>query len=1002
MTGKIRIAALLKTASLILGVGMSARGQTPIESNDDYLQTVWTTENGLPQNSITSILQTPDGYLWLGTFGGLARFDGVRFTTFSTVNTPGMKSNRILTLCESKNGMLWMGTESGEVMSYKDGVATTYTTRDGLPGGYVWACREDSAGTLWIGTQHGLERFRNGRFTPVGLYDGLPATDIWSINEETPGRLWLATNAGLVRFEGGKFTTSRPPGGTAAGFSVPLCEHRKGGYWMGADRGLAYFKDGRFVLYPTAPGPPPLRTAALMEDREGTLWISYFKPAITSRFVNGRHSLYPLKSGTAVVRSMYEDREGNLWMGSDGGGLVRLKRRRVTTYTAKDGLLSDSVRAVSGDGARGLWVTTAAGLSHWSAGKFTTYTDRNGMPSSNLTALCRSRTGDLWIGSNTSLMRFRDGRFTNYTVKQGLSYPLVHAIMEDRDGAIWVGTGDGLNCLRDGKFTVWRHSDGLVHNDVRFIAQARDGGLWIGTVGGLSRFKDGAFTNYTSREGLSNDYVRAILEDPDGGLWLGTYGGGLNYFHHGPFVQITAKQGLPDDFISRLLEDGHGNIWILGNRGIVKVGLSRLHDFVEGRARSISTSSYGVADGMNSSEGNGGDQPAGWQAADGKLWFPTIKGVVALDPNESSNLRASVAIEEVLIDGQSLLPGAPVRVEPDRENLEIHYTGLTLSRPEQVRFNYQLVGSDTGWVDAGTRRTAYYSHLPPGDYIFKVIADNGDGMWNREGAELRVVAVPPFYRTWWFEMLGLLSAAGVVWVAWRYRVSRFERAQAIQQAFSRQLIASQENERRRIAADLHDGLGQRLVVVRNLALFFLRAQGEAAVSAGKVREIEEISAEASLAIQETREISYNLRPFQLDRLGLTKAVEAIVRTVSNASETRFSSEIDNIDDVFPEDLRINFYRIVQECLNNIVKHAHASEAAISVKRTAERVTLTVRDNGKGFTRGTVGSESGQNGVGLTGVAERARLLGGALTMQTAPGHGAVLSVQIHCGRNGHG
>jgi hypothetical protein len=186
---------------------------------------------------------------------------------------------------------------------------------------------------------------------------------------------------------------------------------------------------------------------------------------------------------------------------------------------------------------------------------------------------------------------------------------------------------------------------------------------------------------------------------------------------------------------------------------------------------------------------------AGWRAADGKLWFPTIKGVVALDPNQSSNLRASVAIEEVTIDGQPLPPGVPVRIEPGGENLEIHYTGLSFSRPEQVRFNYQLAGSDTGWVDAGTRRTAYYSHLPPGDYIFKVIADNGDGVWNREGAELRVVSVPPFYRTWWFEMLGLLSAAGVVWGAWRYRASRFERAQAVQQAFSRQLIASQENER---------------------------------------------------------------------------------------------------------------------------------------------------------------------------------------------------------------
>jgi signal transduction histidine kinase len=284
--------------------------------------------------------------------------------------------------------------------------------------------------------------------------------------------------------------------------------------------------------------------------------------------------------------------------------------------------------------------------------------------------------------------------------------------------------------------------------------------------------------------------------------------------------------------------------------------------------------------------------------------------------------------------------------------------------------------------------------VPPGDYVFRVIARNRDGVWNTAGKGLQITVLAPYYRTWWFETLAALAAAALLSAAWRYRMSQLERARAAQEAFSRQLIASQEIERKRIAAELHDSLGQRLVVVKNLALFFLREHGEAADGDGKLSQIEEISAETSLAIDETRQIAYNLRPFQLDRLGLTKAIEGMIRTVSTASGIRFSTEIDNIDDVFPEELRINFYRIVQECLNNIVKHAHASEASVGIRRSEERVTLVIRDNGRGFTPGSVRPETGLGGFGRIGIAERARLLDGQLTVESAPGRGTAMRVHF--------
>src|SRR5262249_27874437 len=351
-------------------------------------------------------------------------------------------------------------------------------------------------------------------------------------------------------------------------------------------------------------------------------------------------------------------------------------------------------------------------------------------------------------------------------------------------------------------------------------------------------------------------------------------------------------------------------------------------------------------------------------------------------------------MEDALGEGRSRGGKGAATLTPGQLSLDIQYSALSFIKSGQIRFRYKMEGLDPDWIEAGARRTAYYTRIPPGNYTFRVIAANSDGVWNSEGAHLAVRVLPPFYRTWWLEVAVSVGAVTLIAVAWRYGVSQLERAQAIQQAFSRQLIASQEEERKRIAAELHDSLGQRLVIVKNLALFFLRAQGEEAVNSGKMRSIEEISAEAALAIDETREISYNLRPFQLDRLGLTKAIEGIVRTASAASTVQFFQQLDNIDEVFPEELRINFYRIVQESVSNVMKHAEATEVSIRVERTADQVVLTIRDNGKGFTPGVAKSESDRGGFGMTGMAERAGLLGGRVAVQSAPGHGTVVWVRI--------
>lgn len=565
------------------------------------------------------------------------------------------------------------------------------------------------------------------------------------------------------------------------------------------------------------------------------------------------------------------------------------------------------------------------------------------------------------------------------------------AIHRDQAGTLWIGTGGGLNRHEGGgEFTVFDTDDGLVHKDVRLITETRDGALLIGTTGGMSRFKDGRFTNYTIAEGLSHNHVRAIYEDSDGTLWIGTYGGGLNRFKNGKFTRYTTEDGLFDDTISRIFEDRRGDLWMSGNRGIFRVNRIELNDFAEGRRDHVTSVSYGVADGMANRETNGGAQPAGWQARDGRLWFPTVKGVVVIDPERvgANHLPPPVHVEQVLFDRLAVDHSQPLKLPPGRGDLEVHYTATSLVAPEKVRFRYRLEGYDDEWVEAGARRVAYYTNVEPGEYRFRVIAANDDGVWNTQGATFQMIVRPPFWRTWWFRFLAVASIGGAAFLAYRRRISQLKQAHAWQEAFSRRLIVSQEQERKRIAAELHDSLGQNLLVIKNRALLGLNKSEDVSATA---EQLNEISATASQAIDEVREIAHNLRPYQLDRLGLTKALVSLLKKASASSGIRFSAEIDSIDNLFSKEAEINLYRVVQESVNNILKHSHATEARLSVVKDGRGVIVTIRDNGRGF---DTAADGDNRGFGLTGISERARILGGKQTIRSVPGEGTIVVLKI--------
>ena len=949
---------------------------------------VWTVDNGMPENEIRGITQTPDGYLWIATFNGLARFDGVHLTLFNR-DTPGLLSNQFGTMLQGKAGDLWLDSVDRGVVRYHDGVFLVYGRQYGVPADVVNGLTGDNHGDVWVLSGDRIVRW----------------------DEALKHFVDIAPQSPNLRYR--------------------LLLWDSAGFWVHDHEKIRCFTHGNFVDFtlPKQIVDDALWGAAL--DQSGTLWLETADRKRVRITADNVSHMIPTKStqevtvGTTSNKSLvmhvgprlkrtfdfissnrvvsvtpwhfYEDRQGNLWIGTQEAGLYRLQKQLIRSYTREQGLVDRDTYATYQDRSGAVWVGAwHLGLSRFADGKFTSYTMADGLPDELVTALFEDRDGRFWVGTHGGLSIFDHGRFR---IPRGPILPneaVVQAICQDRQGTLWFGTRQGLARYENGVTRFFTQKDGLAANDTHTILETANGDLWVGGYGGLTRIRNGEFTRWTENDGLPSDNIWSFYEDNDGAMWIGTYDGGLVRFKDGKLTTYSVKDGLFDNGVFRVLEDAHGYFWISCSRGVYRVSKRDLNAFAAGDLKKVASTAYGKIDGMLDIECNGGVDPSGIQTRDGKLWFPTRNGVAVIDPESVTHdpVPPLVMIESSLVDNVITPVNAPLRLPPRRPNVEISYTAPNFINATQTHFKYRLEGLDSDWVDAGGRRTAYYSHLPSGEYVFHVIAGNIDGVWNGEGKTLAITVLTPFYETRWFELLVLLTLGALIAMSWKYRVSQLQRAQAAQQAFSRQLIASQEAERKRIAAEMHDSLGQRLVVIKNLAYLLLRAKKDAPADDSDAQTIAEINDEASSAIAETREISYNLRPFQLDRLGLTKAIEAMIRTTGIASGIRFTSELDNIDDIFPEDLRINFYRIVQESLGNIMKHAQATEVSVRVKRRVENVSLTIEDNGRGFTPDERSPAPSRSGFGLTGMGERASLLGGELKVRSIPGKGTTVLFEI--------
>lgn len=991
--GGKKIWVLVSLAAICFAISFGLRQTSALDHRKavtQYRHDVWEDKDGLPQNTVLALAQTRDGYLWIGTEVGLVRFDGVRFTVFDRKNTPEIRSNYVATLYESRDGSLWIGTRGGGLVKFKDGKFSSGTADNALTNGFVRAITEDARGGLWIGTSDGLSCLRDGRLTTYTRRDGLPINMIRALYEDRAGNLWIATGTVLTRRTDGEFFIHGMEGEAFGHVVRTIREDRQGTLWVGTEGGGLYRTGhGKSRTFTTKDGLSSNYVRTLLEDVDGNLWIGTDGGGLNRFDVEGGFSLHTVREGLTsdTIRALCEDTEGNLWVGTEGGGLNRFGDGKFTTYTIKEGLPSNFVRAVRQDRSGSVWVgTEGGGLTRWINGKFVL---QPWVSANSVTAIYEDAEGTLWIGTEgDGLCRFRDNKVTTYTADNGLSHNTVWAIHEDQAGTLWIGTGSGLDRMKDGKITPYTAEGKLFSKSVRTFHQGRDGSLWLGVLSdGLVRLKDGRLTEYDTGV-MSNLSVSAIREDAEGVLWVAT-DAGLVRFEGEQATVFTTREGLFNDTLFQIIEDEDNRLWMSSKKGIFHVGRKELNNVAAGRVAAVTSVSYTTSDGMKSSECAGGAQPAGWRTRDGRLWFSTVRGLAVIDPRaiRRNHVPPPVYIEHIVVGNTPLVTSRlkeNFELLPTSNDLTIRYTGLSFVAPEAVRFKYKLEGLEEEWVDAGSRREAFYTNLLPGNYTFRVIATNNDSVWNESGASLSFYIQPHFYQTPWFYGLCAACVALFGYAVHRRHVWQVERRMKHE-------FAVVSAERNRVARDLHDTLLQGMTGVT----FQMAALAEEIAKEPQTAKthLHQIISQMGDTLKEARHAVRDLRAPALKRSDLATALTNSAHQLTVGTQAQAHVNVNGVSSSLPPEVETNVLRIAQEAIINAVKHADAEHIEVQLNFADQQVGLRVQDDGRGFDERSGANPNGEH-IGLLAMRERAEKIGGQLSLRSTLCHGTEVTVTV--------
>ncbi|MGD0832101.1 MAG: two-component regulator propeller domain-containing protein [Terracidiphilus sp.] len=967
---------------LFVLAGQSAIAQQPPvntssagEETWSYTIRSWHSQDGLPEETVQAFAQTPDGYLWVGTSGGLLRFDGARFHLFAHENTPAFGDNSVFCLLAARDGRLWIGTDGSGLIEWRNGAFNAYSAEKGQNADFVRALAEDHNGLLWVATDDGLFWARNGRMERADKPLGLPIFNVHAVLEDRTGRIWI-----------------------------------------GGSR-LYSLKQGQPHQYSLPDNDSRNKVKSFLETADGTIWVGTVGGLFRLRPGEEKFEQVPGVFGT--IRTMREAPSGELWAGSIGEGIFKIRGDHATRLIAPSPLVSNTVLSIFVDASHNLWIGTQAGMmrlsrtpvrilelpsaadsdfgtvsldtdaSLWAASNQLVHVEHDraqafrfpGLGDVRVRNLLRSRDNSLWIGTDGSgVYHLLDQGTKHFTTREGLVNNFVRVFIESRDGSLWIGTDNGVSHLDQDGFHNFTGQNGLVYDSIRSLLEDRDGTIWIGTEHGLSRFRNGQFIHDEITAALVDEKVWALHQDVDGGLWIGTRAHGLYRYRNGELSHYTTANGLASDSIYCILEDKHKNFWLSGPSGVMLLNRDELDAQARNTEQPLSLRIFRADEGGKPVQFYGGTQPAGVLTSAGEAWFPTSQGLWRIRPDEMEHpLILNLNIDTVAVDGRMAPLTGQLNLDAGNRRVEISYEPVSLGPQEELRFRYRLDGYDRNWSYANTQqRLATYTNLPAGQYTFLVEAWETDQPEDVSHTSIAFAKKPYFYRTPWFIALCALLVALVFILAYQTRMKQ------IHDRFKAVLA-----ERTRLAREMHDTLIQGCVSIS--ALLEAASSGDVDDNESRLHLIDYAGTQLRSTVDEARQAVWNLRGEERAivnlETGLQRMAERICREHDVVMTYRLAGKLFDLSQSATHDLMM----VVREAVFNAILHGRATRIDAEVSFVADLLSFTVKDDGEGFNASEAFSEGH---FGLRGMRERIHRFDGKFEIESTPHRGTRVRIEI--------
>jgi ligand-binding sensor domain-containing protein/signal transduction histidine kinase len=948
-----------------------------------YTRRLWRVQDGLPEDTVQALAQTPEGFLWVGTTGGLARFDGSRFTNFGENTTPGFQANSIFCILPAGDGSLWLGSEGSGLLHYTHGGVQTYGAGQGLTDGFVRSVLLDDTGMLWIGTDNGLfqldtRHLERPVIRRVDAGNTMRPIAVHSITEDRERRIWVGGSR-LVAIRGGRVQDEQLPGLYSQNRVKTILQTADGTIWVGTVGGLDRMDGANFVPLPGIAGT----VRVLRQTDDGTLWIGTIGHGLwTYRSGKLAHLSTPGLLPSKTILSIYEDRSRQVWVGTQDG-LVRLSRTPVQVLPLPGNSDAD-FGTISPDGPDKVWVVSS-GLFQVTAGAARRYA----LPllgSTPVRNIVRDREGGLWIGTDGSgAFHMTAHGITHYSAPQQLTNNFVRAFLEGPQGDMWIGTDQGLNHVTASGVSKYSVKDGLAYFSTRCLLQDHRGDLWIGTDQGISHWSGDRFVHDALTEALRTRRVWSLVEDAEGFLWIGTRDSGLFRFRDGDLAHFTTAQGLASNSTYGMVDDGRGRLWFSGPNTLSSAPLAQMDSRAPVSGLHLDVTTYEMPFGAEDAQFYGGRQPSGFVDAQGRVWFASSDGAVMIPQGragEHDQPAPPLFLREITADGRALhAKGGELQVPADTSRLEFAYAPLMLRPQNAIRFRYRLEGYEDRWNYAGESRAASYTNLRAGRYRFEVQAFAANDPSLTSSAFVSFHKEPHVYQTWWFAVLCLLVLAGTAWAIYRSRIRgirlRFEAVLA---------------ERNRLAREIHDTVIQGCTSISAL-LEAIASRGVEQAESPEKELLGYARAQAIATIDEAREAVWNLRHGEEQQHDLLSLLRALAE---NAGQEFGVSVVCRCEGrAFPVNgwAAHELLMAVREAVYNAALHGAPRHIMVSTEFQAGEVRISIADDGRGFDPAAALAEPGAH-YGILGMRERIEGLGGELKVHSAPGEGATVQIVV--------